>query len=197
MNTHEMWHSFNLGQANQDPGGSWLYAMRYSPDNLADHQETVIKTMQDMGVFVVKTETGLGMGSDHPFDETETAKFMALVEELTVTNEALEPVRLNFFGMTISELAELYKDSFSLAVATGNTRIAAGILKIEIPQLVSDLTRAQFDNSPLSDEDFEIVNKLGDFAASKIAYLMNGGAYISLSNYAPPQRFSASDLPEV
>lgn len=192
-----MWRCFNLGEANEDPGGSWLYAMRYSADDLKQHQEAVIAKMQRMGVLILELADGtLGMGTNHELSDDDMNRFMILIEELTVTNEALEHACIDLHGKTTVNLADIYKTSFAGALAVGNKTSAAGMLRIEIPQLVSDLTRAQFDNEPLVDRDYQAIVDLGNFAAQRIGMLMNGDAIITVSNFAPPQTLTGNDLPQ-
>jgi hypothetical protein len=153
--------------------------------------------MQRMGVSVFQLPDGtLGMGADHEFSEDDMHTFMILTEELTITNEALEHARLELYGKSTVDLMNMYKSSFMLAVSTGDKRRAAGMLRLEMPQVVSDLTRAQFDNEPLSETDYQAVTKLGNFAAGKIDLLLNGGATVVISNNAPPQTLTGNDLPQ-
>ena len=94
-------------------------------------------------------------------------------------------------------IANTYKTAFATSLSMGDKSNAAAMLKIEIPQIVSDLSRAQEDSQPMSDIDYKAVLNLGDFAARKIAILMSGDGIMTISNFAPTQTLRLGDLPQV
>lgn len=197
MNEMEAWRSFNTADNNEDPGGSWLYALRYSEADLRDHQSTVINVIKEMGITIHQLpEGGLYLGSDHDLPDEEVQKVVLMAEELTVTNEALEHSGLELHGSNLAKLADMYKVVFLSSIASGDKKTAGGMLRVEMPQLVSDLSRAQSDNEPLSEEDYQVVVDLGDFVASKTAILMSGDGIMILSNFGSAQQLTLEDLPE-
>lgn len=195
MNTHEAWRCFNTGENNQDPGGSWLYALRYSEADLLNHQQTLIDCMQVMGIEIFEhPEGGLVLALNREISEDERDKFDLLAEELTVTNEALESSHLRLHSPTIMELTKFYKIAFLQSLASGDKQMAVGLLRMEMPVLVSDLSRAQNDNQPLSAEEYAAVVDLGEFIARKNAILMEGDAIVTYSNFSQPQNLTIDDL---
>ncbi len=196
MKEIDAWTGFNTHDDNQDPGGSWLYAMRYSEENLREHQDSVISTIQGIGVTMHQSpDGGLYLGSEHDLSEAEMQKLLILAEELTVTNEALEHSALKLYGKSVEDLARMYQTAFLGSISTGNTEAAGGMLRVEMPGLVSDLSRAQADNGPLSEKDYKAVVDLGDFVANKTAALMGGVEIAVVTNFGPTHTFGLDDLP--
>lgn len=197
MNEMEAWRSFNTADANEDPGGSWLYAMRYSEDDLRGHQSAVINVLQNMSVGIHQLPEGeLYLGAEKDLSEEEIQKVILMAEELTVTNEALEHAYIKLHGSNVANLADTYIVAFLSSISIGDVGSAGGMLRVEMPQLVSDLSRAQIDNEPLSKKDYQAVVDLGDFVASKTAILMGGEGIVAISNFGPMQKLTLEDLPD-
>lgn len=191
-----MWQSFNLYDNNPDPGGSWLYAIRYEEEDLVAHQSNVIEVMQGLGFTMFQLENGtLGISADHDLTQDEFERFMILTEELTVTNEAIESSHIRLYGKGIVGLVNTYKTGFTMALVNGDKKAAATMLRNEMPQLVSDLSRAQLDNSPLTETDYQEVLSLADFTAKKMDAVMNGDGIMVVSNFTDPQLLTVEDLP--
>lgn len=195
MNAQEAWSSFSTGDNNQDPGGSWLYSFRYSEADLRNHQQTIIDYLQEMGMVMFEhPEGGLALASSREITDEERVKVNFLAEELTVTNEALENSHLELHNSSIIDLTKFYKIAFLQSLASGNKDLAVGLLRIEMPQLVSDMSRAQNDNQPLSPEEYAAVTDLGDYIARKNAILMDGDAIVTQTNFGPTQYLTFDDL---
>jgi hypothetical protein len=196
MNIPEEWTRFNLGDDSLDPGGSWLYAIRYEEDDLRFHQNSVINAIIDIGIDIFEFPDGkLALTTEKELQEEEMQKLLDLSEELSVTNEALGFAGLRLYGRGIEGLIDTYTFAFASLLSSGDKGKATGILMTEMPQLVSDLNRAQDDNAPLTNEEFAKVLAFGNFVSSRIGALRNGGNIVVISNTAPTQMLTADDVP--
>ncbi len=114
MNMSEAWARFNLGDNSLDPGGSWLYALRYEEDDLRFHQNSVINAIMGMGIDIFQFPDGkLGLTADVEFQEEQMQKLLDLSEELSVTNEALGHAGLRLYGQGLEGLIDIYQLAFA------------------------------------------------------------------------------------
>jgi len=162
-----MWSEFNLAENNPDPGGGILYAIRYDTDDLAEHRATVVDAMRVAGTSIADVDGMLAVDLSG-VNEDDRQRVRVLVEELSVTNEAIEYHEAGINPNSIDGLANSLKSSFGDGILSDDTdkKIAAfNLLDLGIPLIVGDLKTAQEQNRPLTQEEYRTVKGLGDFAA--------------------------------
>lgn len=193
----DAWREFNSGDANEDPAGGLLYALRYDQSDLSSHQSEVIEQIKAEGMRMMELPDGslVICGDMDEIADDARERLMLLTEELTVTNEALEH---NSSGInnseTLESLAQKYKVAFLMAVGSGQQNIAGALIQQEMPRLISELERAQFENQPLSEEEYSTLQEWREFVASKIGHVRDGDPLVLISSDGPPQFFSEHDL---
>lgn len=168
-----LWSQFNLAEHNPDQSGI-LYAIRYDTEGLLAHRKVVTETLVGTGAQVVELAPGaIGVdGTDIDREDKPRAKI--LLEELSVTSEALEYHEVGLNPGSIDELAEHLKGKLIHGIAVGANDIAFDFANIQIPQIVRDIETAQRQNDVLPAGEYKMVKDLGEFAATKAQQIANG-----------------------
>ncbi len=169
----ELWSQFNLAEQNPDQAGI-LYAIRYDTEDLLAHRTVVTETLVDAGAKVV--ELGFGaIGVDgEGIDRTDKPRAKILLEELSVTSEAIEYHEAGLNPGSVAELTDRLKSMLVQAIAVGSDAYAFEFANIQIPQIVRDIVGAQEQNGALSADEYEMVRSLSEFAATKARQIAEG-----------------------
>ncbi|MEK7059178.1 MAG: hypothetical protein AAB971_00240 [Patescibacteria group bacterium] len=163
----ELWSQFNLGvHNNPDPGGGLLYALRYSDEHLDMQRNAVLRPIIDSSAEIIEVDSAQLAIDMSTVAETEMARVLVLLEELSIVNEAVEyQTDGGVTPMSLKDFAQgLIIGFFQGARARG---MAKSLLYVEqdIPRIVSDLATADEQNGVLTKSERRILEGLSDFAA--------------------------------
>ncbi len=172
--------AFNLGEANPDPGAGLLYSLRYGAERLRGHQNAGIKALRKIGVAFEDIGEGMvAARTEITSDDTsQTARVMALCEELSCLNEALEYKDQGATWKSVIEVETVHLTAFYDFIRTGNIVDAYAIVSGAIPQIVSDLMTAHHQNKVLSPYDLGVLKRLQTFAEIKRRELEHPGGKV-------------------
>jgi hypothetical protein len=169
----ELWSQFNLREQNPDQSGI-LYAIRYDTEDLLAHRNVVVETLAGTGAQIVELAPGVIGVDGSGIDRADKPRAKILLEELSVTSEAIEYHEAGLNPGSIDELAEHLKSRLIQGIAIGADAVAFDFANIQISQIVRDIVGAQEQNGVLSAADYKIVKDLGEFAATKAQQIASG-----------------------
>jgi hypothetical protein len=173
----DLWKQFNLGKNNPSPGGGILYCLRYSPERIEAHQESVISALENIGAEIIDLGQGLGI-SLKGLGESEQRRAVILLEELSVLNEAQEYHEAGFGRYrSISELKDGLICSYLRALERDQVA-AYDLVDVNIPQIVRDISIADKQNKILNSLEREEIKELSDFARRQVEHMNHPGGYI-------------------
>lgn len=161
---------FNLAEANPDPGGGILYCMRYDREHIEEHHAQVIQALKRIGVTFKDDETSGGIAAvpENELTPDEEKTELALLEELSVINEAREYKEVGLDGVTnVKELCERLTLSFYENLDQKRLVDAYNFVSVFLPTVIRDLQIADKQNGVLSKKDRDAVQQLADFATAK------------------------------
>jgi hypothetical protein len=170
---------FNLGPANPDQGGGILYCMRYSSEHIEEHRAQVLAALKDIGLTFKDHKEGIAVEAQNTLSPEDEERTLALLEELSVINEAEEYIDAGLDG--VKNIKDLYNRlvlSFMALLDKRNLVDAYNFVTVFIPTIVSDIWLADQQNHVLSAEDRRLVEELASFAQSKEKMLNNNRSVI-------------------
>ena len=161
---------FNLGENNPDPGGGILYCMRCDSEHIEEHHAQVIKALKNMSITFKDDEAsgGIAVIPENELTPDEEKRELALLEELSVINEAREYKEVGLDDVTnVKELCERLTLSFYENLDQERLVDAYNFVSVFLPTVIRDLRIADKQNGVLSKKDMDAVQKLADFATAK------------------------------
>lgn len=159
---------FNLAENNPDQGGGILYSMRYSKDHIEEHHMQVVEALKRIGVTFKDEGERIAVTPEKELSPEEQRRTLALLEELSVINEAREYKETGLDNIqNISDLKNCLILSFHALLDAKNLVDAYNFVTLFIPRIVSDIRLADKQNQVLSAQDRKDVNELAAFAAAK------------------------------
>lgn len=172
-----LWKQFNLASNNPAQGGGILYCMRYSRERLEGHQEQVMRGLENIGANIRETDRGFEV-SLLKSPSKAYRRMVALLEELSVINEALE---LNAVGLgnyrTISELKNGLMASYLTTLEKDMTS-AYDLVDAIIPQIIRDLKISEKQGKKFKAHEREDIQQLEEFARRQSNHLNDHSGYI-------------------
>jgi len=175
----QLWREFNLAERNPAQGGGILYCLRYSKEHLEAQQEAVIKAIRGMRMSIRDVgESRLELDlSFIPEDNKKTA--CALLEELSVVNEALE-YNASGFGnnKSIPELSRGLMDTYFQMLTKSNPADTYNFISMAIPEIVRDLRISEAQGKNFTTKERKAIQELQDFAKSQTRRMGNTSKYV-------------------
>jgi len=174
----DLWKQFNLGKNNPSPGGGILYCLRYSPERIEAHQESVISALENIGATIQDYADQQVAVSFKNLDESQKRRAVILLEELSVLNEAQEYHEAGFGRYrSISELKDGLMCSY-VNILERDQVAAYDLVDVNIPQIVRDIRIADKQNKILSAFEREQIKELSDFAKRQVEHMNYPAGYI-------------------
>ena len=171
---------FNLGPANQDQGGGILYCMRYDSAHIEEHHTQVIEALKKIGLTFSDRGEDIAVSSENKLSPEEEKRALALLEELSVINEAREYKEAGLDGIkNIRDLRDRLSLSFYALLDQRKLVDAYDFVDLFIPRIVNDIRLADKQNHVLSSEDRKALEELARFAQSRAEMLNKGTSMIS------------------
>ncbi len=173
---------FNLAENNPDQGGGILYCMRYEREHIEEHHAQVIAALKAMGIsFREEGESGIAAESQDDLDPEQQRRRFALLEELSVINEAREYKEAGLDGVkSVSELSNRLVVTFHGLLRSRKLANAYDFVTVFLPMIISDIRLADKQNKVLSSEDRAALDKLSAFVVSKERFLNSPGGFTVL-----------------
>jgi len=168
-NQQDLWHVFNLGENNPDQGAGILYCLRYSVDRIHAHQESVISTLQTLGVTL--EDAGQDIYAHLPKNGTDIQRerVYILFEELSCLNEAMEYVQAGFNQFdNVEDLKNGLVTQYFGLLQKGNLAEAYDLVDLTIPEIAQDLRVAHLQNKVHSSQDLKNLEELVDFSRRQV-----------------------------
>lgn len=169
-----MWADFNLRDRNPDPGGGILYALRFEGQDLEAHRQKVIDNMLGSNAEIAESKSGAMMVNLSAVDPADRLRYSLLLEELSVTNDAIFYAGNGVEPDTVESFSESLKDNFFRALfENGPEQLPALYNQVSnaIPEIVGDIIKAHEDNDVLSSDQYKAIRDLGNFAATQSAII--------------------------
>lgn len=169
----EIWLQFNLGEQNPSPGGGILTCLRCSREEIEERHPSVVSAIQDMGVSLEDIDTGIAVIPQNPLSQEDTVKLMALLEQLSVLNEALEYHGAGYGAFhTIAELRNGIVSQFlTLLIDQKDLPGAYNLVDLVVPEIVRDIRVTHKRESILSQDEEHELDELTEFAKIKVRQL--------------------------
>ena len=176
MNEDDLWNTFNLAKANEDPGGGILYCLRYSSEKINAMQENIVSFLKKSGVEMI--DQGEGIGAKIDKNLLNPQKAYLLLEELSVLNEAKEWIGAGMGDLqTISKLKSHFITTYFYTL-NRNKVDAYNLVDVIIPNICRDIACAHQQNRVLSSRSKKDLGELFYFSKKQIEHLNDPRGYV-------------------
>ncbi len=177
-----LWKIFNLGNLNPSKGGGVMYFLRYSPERINTHRNQVVSALKAMDVELRDCQDKILVRTPVPYKDltkTNKSRLSALLEELSVLNEATEFNETYGDCRTLDQLGDRLIQVYWALLDSQKLANAYNFVSMGIPEIVQGLKQSE-QNHALYKREKTSIEKLAEFARRKTKYLGRTHGFVIL-----------------